>query len=231
MSIRGYPATRIGLVADRGCGFSVVASRPPADAVGRSIVESRGAMDARTLDHAAKHLDELGVEIKEDLAVAALALALSLLATEFRPALAIPLFVGGVGVAALGMRALWRRWDLVDRLAADRDAYVIREVRAYAYREASHQSRHGLAMSIRGGLDSPVTAYWSRDEVADDLEALATELDDESLELDPAAAVACVRLLRDPEASPLLTGARPEEIRASIRHVRAGFSPRGSSSA
>jgi hypothetical protein len=186
-------------------------------------------MDARTLDEAATHLDELGVEVKEDLALAALALALSLLATELRPALAIPLFVGGVGVAALGIRALWRRWDLVDRLAADRDAYVIRDVRAYAYREASHEGRQGLAMSIRGTLHSPVTAWWSCDDVADDLEALAAELEDDSLDLDPAAAVACARLLRDPEASPLLTGAPPEEIRASIRHVRAGFRPRGSS--
>jgi hypothetical protein len=183
-------------------------------------------MDARTLDQAATRLEELGGEVKEDLAVAALALTLSLFATELRPSLAIPLFVGGVGVALLGVRALWRRWDLVDRLAGDRDAYVIREVRAYAVREASPESRRGLALSIRHGLDSPVTAYWSRDEVADELEALAAELADETLELDPVAAVACVRLLRDPEVSPLLTGAPPEEIRASIRRVRGGFGPR-----
>lgn len=183
-------------------------------------------MDARTLDQAASRLDELRGEVRDDLAVAALALGLALLATELRPSLAIPLFVGGVGVAALGVRALWRRWDLVDRLAGDSDAYVIREVRAYALREASYESRRGLALSIRGGLRSPVTAYWSRDDVAEDLEALATELDDETLELDPAAAVACTHLLRDPEASPLLTGAPPDVIRASIRHVRAGFRPR-----
>jgi len=184
-------------------------------------------MDARTLDQAASRLEELGGEVKEDLGIAALALALSLLAAELRPSLAIPLFIGGVGVAVLGVRALWRRWDLVDRLAGDRDAYVIREVRAYAVREASPESRRGLAMSIRCGLHSPVTAYWSRDEVADELEALAAELDDETLELDPVAAVACVRLLRDPEVSPLLTGAPPEEIRAGIRRIRAGFAPRG----
>ena len=184
-------------------------------------------MDARTLDQAASRLEELGGEVKEDLGIAALALALSLLAAELRPSLAIPLFIGGVGVAVLGVRALWRRWDLVDRLAGDRDAYVIREVRAYAVREACPESRRGLAMSIRCGLHSPVTAYWSRDEIADELEALAAELDDETLELDPVAAVACVRLLRDPEVSPLLTGAPPEEIRASIRRIRAGFAPRG----
>ena len=183
-------------------------------------------MDARTVDQAATRLDELGGEAKGDLGVAGIALALSLLATEFRQSLAIPLFVGGVAVAALGLRALWRRWDLVDRLAGDRDAYVIREVRAYALREASQASRRGLATSIRCGLESPVTMYWSRDEVADELEALAAELDDEALELDPVAAVACGRLLRDPELSPLLTGAPAEEIRASIRHVRAGFQRR-----
>jgi hypothetical protein len=183
-------------------------------------------VDARTLDQAATRLEELGGEVKQDLAVAAVALALSLLATELRPSFAIPLFVGGVGVALLGVRALWRRWDLVDRLAGDCDAYVIREVRAYAVREASQESRRSLAMSIRCGLNSPVTAYWSRDEVADELETLAAELDDETLELDPDAAVACMRLLRDPEVSPLLTGAPPEEIRASIRRVRAGFRPR-----
>lgn len=197
-------------------------------ATGRS--SKVGVMDARALDQAATRLDELGVEVKEDLAVAALALVLSLLATQLRPVLAIPLFVGGLGVAVLGMRALWRRWDLVDRLAADRDAHAIREVRAYAYREASHESRHGLAMSIRCCLASPVTVYCGRDEVSGELEELAAELDDESLDLDPVAAVECVRLLRDPEVSPLLTGAPPEEIRASIRHVRAGFGPHTPSS-
>jgi hypothetical protein len=168
--------------------------------------------------------EELG-----DLGLGALALALALAATELRPSLAVPLFVGGMAVMARGVRAVWRRWDLVDRLAGERDAYVISEIRAYAAREATPERRHGHAASIRILLGSPVPALEARlVAVADDLEALACELEDDSLVLDPAAAVSCTRLLNDYAESPLLNAALPsEELRSHVRRIRTGFEPRG----
>ena len=42
--------------------------------------------------------------------------------------------------------------------------------------------------------------------------------------LDPACAVACVRLLSDPEQSPLLNSAQPaDELRSRVSQIRSGF--------
>jgi hypothetical protein len=74
-------------------------------------------MYARALDDAGTRLSELRREEWADFGLATLALTLAIAATQVRPALAMPLFVGGVAAWALGIRARWRHWDLVDRLA------------------------------------------------------------------------------------------------------------------
>jgi hypothetical protein len=184
-------------------------------------------MYARTLDDAATRLRELRHEERDDLGLALVALALALASTQVRPALAMPLFLGGVALGALGVRALWRRWDLVDRLAGDRDAYVIDEVRAYAAREATMERRRALAAVVRRTLDDPVEPAAGRADAVGELRALADELEDDGLELEPAAAIACARLVRDPIESPLLErGHASAEVRDRIRHVRSGFRPR-----
>jgi hypothetical protein len=120
---------------------------------------------------------------------------------------------------------MWRRWDLLERLSGERDAHVISEVRALASREATLERRHTFASLLRGRLheaelfgDGRVLA------VAKELEALAAELEDESLALDPAAAVACMRLLSDLSGSPLLSKAFPaEDLRSRVIQIRSGF--------
>jgi hypothetical protein len=185
-------------------------------------------MDARTVDDAAIRLRHLRREEWEDLGLGALALGLAVAATQVRPHLAVPLFVGGLAVGILGMRALLRRWDLVERLAAERDAYVIAEVRAYALREAATERRHSLAVMIRNRLQEPCPLVEARiSTAAEELGALASELDAPELELDPACAVACVRLLSDVEGSPLLNPALPaEDLRSRVWQIRSGFKPR-----
>ena len=123
------------------------------------------------------------------------------------------------------MTTLWRRWDLVDRLAAERDAHAIAEVRAYASRQATTERRHHFAALIRGTTRQPGSATELRVRAAaDDLEALASELEDESLALDPASAIACFRLLSDPVFSPLLNPEVPQEdLRSLVRQIRSGF--------
>jgi hypothetical protein len=185
-------------------------------------------MYARAVDDAAARLRELRHEEWEGLGLAALALGLAVAATQVRPALALPLFLGGLAVGALGVRALWRRWDLVDRLAGDRDAYVISEVRAFASREATMERRHSFAALIRCSLVEPGPALEARIACSrDELRALAAELDDGDLALDPASAVACMRLLSDLAGSPLLNPTLPaEDLRCRVRQIRAGFTRR-----
>jgi hypothetical protein len=184
-------------------------------------------MHARAVDDASLRLRELRREEWEDLGLAALAMALALAATEARPALALPLFLGGVGVGALGLRALWRRWDLLDRLTREPGAYTIPEVLACAAREATLERRHDFAELIRGELTQTRLGFGERVLLAaDELEALASALEDDELALDPACAVACMRLVSDVAESPLLNPTRPqEELRSRVRQIHSGFEP------
>ena len=126
------------------------------------------------------------------------------------------------------MRTFWQRWDIVDRLADERDAYVIPEVLSYAARDTRMERRSTSAALIRSRLctaalvgSSPVLAQ------AEEFEALACELEDRDLELDPACAVACRRFLTDGTVSPLFDdAARREDIESWIVRIRDGFRPR-----
>ena len=102
-------------------------------------------MYARAVDDAADRLRELRREEWGDFGLAALALGLAVVGSQARPALAMPLFLAGLTVAGLGVRALWREWDLLDRLAGERHAYVIPQVLAYAAREATTERRRTFA--------------------------------------------------------------------------------------
>jgi hypothetical protein len=180
---------------------------------------------ARAVDHADTRLRELRQEGRGELGVAAAALAASVAATELLPALAVPLFIGGLVVGLLGVRAMWRRWDLLERLSGESDAHVISDVRAFASREATMERRHSFAALIRGRLGNARLVGDARLlAVADDLEALASELEDGDLVLEPASAVTCMRLLSDVAQSPLLNHALPaEDLRSRVRQIRAGF--------
>jgi hypothetical protein len=186
-------------------------------------------MYARAVDQADARLRELRHDERAELGLAAVALAASIVATEVLPALAAPLFLGGLAIGMLGARAMWRRWDLLERLSGERDAYVISEVLAFASREATMERRHSFAALIRGRLrDARLAADTRVLGVADELDALASELEDGDLALDPASAVACLRLLSDFPQSPLLNQALPsEDLRSRIRQIRSGFMPRG----
>jgi hypothetical protein len=182
-------------------------------------------MYARAIDDAAARLHDLRREEWEDLGLAALAIALALAATRFRPELALPLFLGGLGVGILGIRALWRHWDLVDRLLDQPSAYVIPEVSRRAERESTMERRHALAGYVRVWLKEPVDERLAT--VADELEALAADLEDDELALEPACAVACTRLLADLVSSPLLNRDLPQDmLRAQVRRIRSGFTRR-----
>jgi hypothetical protein len=81
---------------------------------------------------------------------------------------------------------------------------------------------------IRSRLAESMLYPDSRVDVArPDLEALAADLDNPELELDPATAVACMRLVSDVFESPLLDRQRPaEDLCARARRIRGGFTTR-----
>jgi hypothetical protein len=179
---------------------------------------------ARAVDQADARLRELRQEERGELGVAGAALTASVVATQLIPALAAPLFVGGLVVGLRGTRAMWLRWDLLERLSRERDAHVISEVRAFATREATMERRHSFAALVRGRLAAEDPRLLA---VADELGALASELEDDHLALDPVAAVACTRLLSEVSESPLLNPALPtEDLRSRVRQIRAGFTRR-----
>ena len=181
-------------------------------------------MYARAVDEAATRLRDLRREEREDLGLGLAALALSLAASRFYPPLAIPLFIGGLAIGGLGVRALWRRWDLVDRLSGEREAFVIPEVLASASRATTMARRHAAAASLRIYLGSESADLRP---LAGELEVLASELDDEELALDPAAAVACSRLVD--ELTSVSLGERevpPDELWLRVREIKGGFEHR-----
>ena len=143
---------------------------------------------------------------------------------RFAPRLPCRSSSGASLLGARGVRALWRRWDLLDRLAGDRDAYTIAEVRAYASREATMEKRHYFAAVIRGALAHPHPAVQARtSSVAEELAALVCELDDSSLGLDPACAVACAQLVSPAQSLLFNSALPPEELRSRVRQIRSGF--------
>jgi hypothetical protein len=189
--------------------------------------DTRGT-HARAVEDAGARLRELRHEEWQDFALAGLTFGLAMAATELVPQIAVPLLVGGLAPAVLGMRALWRRWDFVDRLAGERDAHTIPEVAAYALRETTVEKRRMFAALIRSRLGQAGNDdLRESDGPAAELVALARELEDEDLELDPASAIACLRLVSEPTESPLLNPAMPREnLRSSAHRIRSGFTAR-----
>lgn len=178
-------------------------------------------MHARAVEDFEARLVELHHGELQDVGLGGAALAASFAASALYPPLVIPLFVGGIAVGALGIRAIWRHWDLVDRLADDRDAYTIPAVWEYAAREARMERRAYYAALIQSWTRTPQP--WTA-EITRELDELAHDLENEALELDPVAAVACRRLLTDPTVSPLFGGvSRAADLRSRIAQIRAGF--------
>jgi hypothetical protein len=183
-------------------------------------------MYARTVEEAAASLRELRHEEWEEFGLGLVALALALVAAEFQRPLAMPFFLGAVFVGGLGIRACWRRWDLVNQLTVEPDAYSIPEILDLAASEATFARRRWYATAIRRTLSNRPPYDARIAQVADELDALALELEDPELELAPACAVACRRLVSEPSESALFDPEVPtEDLRATVRRIRLGLTP------
>jgi hypothetical protein len=186
-------------------------------------------MYARQVEEQSTELHELKHDELELMGLTVLCFGLAL-AAHGRPMIALPLLAAGLAGAALAVRAFWRRWDLVDRLLMEREAYEIVEVRTRAEHMALLENRRSLASSIRWRLEH-ASALAEPDgrlfRVAPELAELADELADETLELDPLRAVECERLLTDGITSPLVDPtASVDDLYAWICRIRAGLKSR-----
>jgi hypothetical protein len=204
------------------CGNAAGGLRVFADAVPRVPFHASVEMIARAVEDAERRLRDLRREEWEDGALAVAAGGLAIAASKIHPAFALPLFVGALFVAVRAMAAGWRRWELLDRLLLERDAYVVKEVRERAQHEAGMDNRRRLSRAIRSRLELADNPRIVAD--SDQFAALAEELADPLLELDPACAAVCSRLLTDDVWSPLNNPALPaEDVRVRIVQIRAGF--------
>ena len=182
-------------------------------------------MYARAVEESEGELHELRLAQWECFGLAALFLGSSFAASFINSSLTLPLLIGGLTATVLGVGAAYRRWDLIDQISGERDAYLIDAIRARALQEATRDRRHDLAIRLRLILAAPGSRIDKRVAGARvELDALALDLDDEELLLDPAAAVACARLLTDPVNSPLFDAAGlPEDVRSRVVQIRSGF--------
>ena len=181
-------------------------------------------MDARSVERAEAQLHELKLQGLEDFVLAGVAFAAALAGSRLLPALAVPLLVAGMGVALLGMRALVRRYLLLEDLACERDAYLIPEVRAVAERAATPEHRRRLACAIREALNPPWCGLNPRVEANRDLLVeLEAALHDEQLAFDPAAAVALDRLLGAGEDNLYTPSLPADELRSRLRRILDAF--------
>jgi HPt (histidine-containing phosphotransfer) domain-containing protein len=175
------------------------------------------------VEQAAKRLHDLRVRTVEGGALAAASFAGAVAAGRLYPALAVPLLVGGAATAFLGMRALVCRHLLIEDLAADRDAFLIREVHRFALRAASAENRRLVADSLRGVLDSSAGDVRRVEANRARLQELVAALLDERLALDAHSAAALDRLRTEgwrPLYSPAVSS---EEARSRLQQILNGF--------
>lgn len=199
------------------------------DATPLGLTDNVDEMNPGTLDDAVAELATRRRQSWEAGALAAvtglLAVAAGLLAPRFTLALA----AGAAVELLLAGSALFRRRNLLGRLAVQRSAYVIPEVKRYGCRFARLDRRRQLALSIRSLLDERrrrgtvclperVEAY------AHELDALAAELLSPATEVDPPSAVACFRLLTEGVESPLYNPQLPvDDLGLVLSRIRAGI--------
>ncbi len=183
-------------------------------------------MVARDVEQAAAELRALRHEEWGRTGLVVLFFALAVAASATLPSLAVPLLVGALTAVVLAIRVFWRRWDLLDRLLLESDAYTIAEVRLRAEQAATFRSRRAMASAIRRLLAAPGlgTPSWIV-VVAEDLQALADELEDDDLSFDPVCAVLCARLVAGSGSNHALPGVgqSPQDVTAQVRRIRAGL--------
>jgi hypothetical protein len=179
-------------------------------------------MTAREVDDAAEQLRELRRHSVEDLVLAGAASGLAVTASRLWPSLALPLLVGAIAVAFLGLCAYVRRFLLVEDLALDGDAYCIRAVREFGLRAASPRHRRELASTLRTVLTETTCGRADRLRgVRPEIERLIADLEQDDVHWEPRAAVALERCMYDAQGSLRDLSVPVSELRTRLRSILA----------
>lgn len=190
-------------------------------------------MDARTVSQAAEELASLRRLARERLAVAVGAALVAGPAAQLDVSLTVAFGAGAVFESVLALMSTAERRALVASLALDRGAYLLPEVRRHGTALVTMESRRRQARSIasmlrgasgsRVGVELVDRVTWQ----APALAALAHALLEPENVVEPTAMAACVQLLTDGRASPLLNPALPRtELERVLCRIHAGISPR-----
>jgi hypothetical protein len=184
------------------------------------------------MDQLAIHECQATVQRRGELArltgtAALISFALVLASVAVVPRLALDLAVACVLCAAVAAIARAARQELIERLAADSDAYCIPEVRRYGGRLTASMERRRLANSIDGLVAAPgpctITLSDRVDANADELRLLADELRSPETNVNPASIALCRRLLTRAASSPLYNDRLPpDDLTAALRRIRSG---------
>jgi hypothetical protein len=146
------------------------------------------------------------------------------------PALVIPLAAGTGLELAVVCAARYTHRERVARLALEPAAYLLPEVERYGRRQVEPGQRARLSAWIReivAEASVPGNLYLA-DRVArfaHELEALARDLVQPGVHVQPASVVACRRLLTHTVESPLYNPRlSSDELKLALRRIRAGIS-------
>jgi hypothetical protein len=175
------------------------------------------AMTARAVQQLEARLDDLRRVGWARLGTAAAAALLAAPAHMLDPALSIALAAGSCVVAMLAIRAFVDRCDLIDSVAADRDALAVAAVRARAERIAAPQELARAAAMLRQLADreSDSRLVACRPELLELADTLSTAPPERSV------AVACVRFVETSQSALFDVRVTGVELRSELRHLLA----------
>jgi len=189
-------------------------------------------MNARQLEDAQERLRTRQRRTVEAAVLAVAGSAAALAVSLVSSTLAIALGAGAAVEALVAVAALVSRRELIARLALEPDAYVLPDVDRYGKRLVRERQR--LAAWLREVIrDARVPgSFYLRERVArhaDELDSLAHELAAPAAQVQPASAVACLRLLTRAPESPLYNDRLPaDDLALALRAIRAGIHDAGS---
>lgn len=189
-------------------------------------------VNAPTVNRAATELASLRRLTLQQAAVALGAAFVAGPALLVDASLAVAFGAGAVFEAILALTTSVRRRAIIASLAVHHEAYLLPEVQRHGAALVTMKSRREVASSIasvlRGasgsqlGVELVDRVVWQ----APALAALGHALIEPGNIVEPTAMAACVQLLTDGRASPLLNPALPRtELERVLRGIHAGISP------
>ena len=186
-------------------------------------------MTAREIDTAASQLEQIRDQRRARLLVAAAAAGLAASALPVSDALAVALVCGAAFLLVLAIVDTLRRRDLIFRLALNKHAYAVPEVRRYGNGLVAPSGRRRAAEALERVLrnaGSPGSYYLAgrvracRREIRELAEALRAP----ESQVEPTSLAMCWQLLCSGVDSPLYNWHLPaEDLRMTVRRIHAGI--------